>query len=191
MVMDPLWLKDLTTIGLALAAAFLAALWLSLIFWTFRDIRRRSRDPFLRILAVLVSTVLFIPGVIIYLILRPATTLEDEYQTLLEEEALLQTIEEPSRCPGCGRITQPDWMICPNCHTRLKKQCHNCKRLMDLPWDLCPYCGTLAPGARREDVSADDILSKLPKDNLDLSKLPTQEPEPISTDPKLSENSVG
>ncbi|MEM5773867.1 MAG: zinc ribbon domain-containing protein [Anaerolineaceae bacterium] len=165
MVLDPLWLKDLSTIAMALAAAFLAALWLSLIFWTLRDIRQRTRDPLLRILAVLVATVLFLPGVLIYLILRPRTTLEEEYQTLLEEETLLQTIEEPVRCPGCGRVTQPDWMICPGCHTRLKKVCHSCKKLMDLPWDLCPYCGTLAPGARREDVSGEEILSRLPIHN--------------------------
>lgn len=172
MVLDPLWLKDLSTIAMALAAAFFAALWLSLIFWTHRDIRQRSRDPLLRILAVLVATVLFLPGVLIYLILRPRVTLEEEYQTLLEEETLLQTIEEPVRCPGCGRVTRPDWMICPGCHTKLKKVCHTCKKLMELPWDLCPYCGTLAPGARREDVTGEEILSRLPLSNPQSARKP-------------------
>jgi hypothetical protein len=37
--------------------------------------------------------VLFIPGVIIYLVLRPAKTIEEEYLTTLEEEALLRAIE--------------------------------------------------------------------------------------------------
>lgn len=161
MTLDPILLKDLTTVGTALAAAFLAALWLSLIFWSFRDIRQRSRDPMLRTLAVLVVTILFIPGIIIYLILRPATKLEDEYQKMLEEEALLQTIEEVTRCPGCGRQTEKNWMICPNCHTRLKKKCTNCKELMELPWDLCPYCGAPTPGARREDLSLDEVMNRV------------------------------
>jgi RNA polymerase subunit RPABC4/transcription elongation factor Spt4 len=161
MTINPIFLKDLTTIGTALAAAFLAALWLSLIFWTFRDIRQRSRDPLLRILAVLIVTVLYLPGIIIYFILRPATTLDEEYQRLLEEEALLQTVEENARCPGCGRQTEKGWMVCPNCHTRLKKQCVNCKQLMEIPWDLCPYCGTPTPGARREDLSLDEVMNRM------------------------------
>jgi RNA polymerase subunit RPABC4/transcription elongation factor Spt4 len=197
MELDPQWLKDLTTIAAALAAAFVAALWLSLIFWVFRDIRQRSRDPFLITLAVLIATVLFLPGVLIYLIIRPNITIEEEYQTVLEEEALLQTIEEPSRCPGCGRVTQTDWMICPSCHTRLQKQCHNCKKLMELSWDLCPFCGTLVPGARREDVTGEDILSRLPvtapetgkpaKTRTQAGKPVNQEPQPAPADPTSAE----
>ncbi len=187
MVLDPLWLKDLSTIAMALAAAFLAALWLSLIFWTLRDIRHRTRDPLLRILAVLVTTVLFIPGILIYLILRPNTTLEEEYQTLLEEESLLQTIEEPVRCPGCGRVTQPDWMICPGCHIRLKKVCHHCKKLMELPWDLCPYCGTLAPGARREDVTGEEVVSRLPLNSQPGVKAPLDQPPARDVEEKSQE----
>ena len=92
MLFDPIVLSSLAQIEVAFAAAFVAALWLSLIFWTYRDIRRRTRDVLLRILASLVVTILFLPGILIYLILRPANTLEQEYQSTLEEEALLQTI---------------------------------------------------------------------------------------------------
>lgn len=106
--------------------------------------------------------VLFLPGVLVYLILRPARTLEEEYQRTLEEEALLQTIEEIPVCPGCSRHIEPDWMACPHCHTRLKKHCHHCGRLMELPWNLCPYCATPAPGARRENITMDDALQSLP-----------------------------
>lgn len=73
--------------------AFLLALWASLIYWTWRDAKARLREPLQRALAVLVSVVLFIPGVIIYLVLRPAKTIEEEYLTTLEEEALLRAIE--------------------------------------------------------------------------------------------------
>lgn len=78
----------------AWGAAFLAALWLSLIFWTYRDARARMREPMMRILAVLVVVVLFIPGTLIYLLLRPTRTIEEEYLLTLEEEALLRAIEE-------------------------------------------------------------------------------------------------
>ena len=163
MTLDPIILKDFTTVGTAFAAAFLAALWLSLIFWAIRDIRQRSRDPLLRILAVLVVTILFLPGIIIYLILRPSNTLEEEYQRTLEEEALLQTIEDSSLCPGCARQVEIEWVICPNCHTRLKKLCHQCGKRMELPWDLCPHCGTSTPGTRRDNLSLDEAL-RIPLD---------------------------
>jgi hypothetical protein len=162
MTFDPSSLRNFLLILTAWAGAFVAALWLSLIFWTYRDIRARARDPLARILAVLVVAVLFLPGVAIYLILRPARTLEDEYQQTLEEEALLQAVEESPLCPGCGRRVKDNWIVCPNCHTKLKKNCHHCGKLMELPWNLCPFCGTPAPGMRRENLTLDEAMRPLP-----------------------------
>ena len=101
-----------------------------------------------------VAAVLFLPGVLVYLILRPPQTLEEEFERTLEEEALLQSIEDNALCPGCGRRVREDWVACPNCHTRLKKPCHQCGKLNELAWNLCPYCGTPAPGMRREGPPA-------------------------------------
>lgn len=162
MTFDPTQLSTIVLLATGFAAALFAALWLSLIFWTYRDIRRRTRQMFERILAVLVVAVLFLPGVLVYLILRPPRTLEEEFQQSLEEEALLQSIEDNAVCPGCGRRVREDWVACPSCYTRLKKPCHQCGRLMELPWNLCPYCGTPAPGMRRENLTLDDALRNLP-----------------------------
>jgi RNA polymerase subunit RPABC4/transcription elongation factor Spt4 len=154
----------------AWAGAFLAALWLSLIFWVYRDIRSRTRDVFMRILAILVAAILFLPGIVVYLILRPSRSLEDEYQQTLEEEALLQAIEDVQLCPGCGRRVKEAWQVCPNCHTKLKKACHVCGRLMELPWNLCPYCGTPAPGMRREGMTMDEALRSIPVEMVETPK---------------------
>jgi RNA polymerase subunit RPABC4/transcription elongation factor Spt4 len=171
---DPAALGNILLILTAWAAAFLAALWLSLVFWTYRDIKARARDPLSRILAVLVVAVLFIPGIVIYLILRPSHTLEQEYQHTLEEEALLQAIEDAPLCPGCGRRIKDNWSICPNCHTKLRKNCHHCGKLMELPWNICPYCGTPAPGMRREHLTLDEALRPLGVDTDTLDE-PTDE----------------
>lgn len=164
MTLNPSTLNNFILIATSYAAAFLIALWLSLIIWTYRDIRRRSRDPLMRILAVLVVAILFLPGILIYLILRPPQTQEEEFQQTLEEEALLQSIEESSLCPGCGRRVREDWVACPACYTRLKKPCHQCGRPIELAWNLCPYCGTPAPGMRRENLTVDDALCNLAGD---------------------------
>jgi hypothetical protein len=162
MVLNPSILSNGLVILTVWGGAFLAALWLSLIIWAFRDIRGRTRDRLARILAVLVVAIFFLPGLLVYLILRPSHTLEEEYEQTLEEEALLQAIEDSPLCPGCGRRIKDPWLICPNCQTKLKKPCHQCGKLMELPWNICPFCGTPAPGMRRENLSLDDALRTLP-----------------------------
>lgn len=135
----------------AVFAAFLAALWLGLIFWVYRDIRTRTRDRLVHILAALLIALVNLPGLVIYLVLRPPHTLDEQYQSTLEEEALLSEIESRPLCPGCGGRTQADWQVCPVCHTRLRKPCGACRRLLELPWKLCPYCGAQAAAVRPED----------------------------------------
>jgi len=144
----------------AFFGAFLSALWLSLILWTYRDMRARSRDVYAQILAAVVVAVLFLPGLVVYLILRPPQTLNEIYEDSLEEEALLQEIEERRTCPGCGRHAPEDWIVCPNCHTKLKKNCAHCGRLMDLPWNLCPYCATSVEGIRVPEEGPEPTLSE-------------------------------
>ena len=75
MTFDPSFLSDFMLILTAWSGAFLAALWLSLIVWTYRDIRARAKDPLGRILAVLIVAVLFLPGIVIYLIIQKRISL--------------------------------------------------------------------------------------------------------------------
>ena len=151
MTLDPIFLSNFIIIGTAFTAAFGVALWLSLIFWTYRDIRKRARDPFMIVLGVLIVAVLFLPGILVYLIIRPPRTIEEEYQRVLEEEALLQTIEDNLLCSGCGRRVQEGWVICPSCHADLKKKCRRCGKLLEIPWDICPFCS--APALNDSAVS--------------------------------------
>jgi RNA polymerase subunit RPABC4/transcription elongation factor Spt4 len=184
MNLNPQTITNLIMGAAAWGAAFLVALWLSLIIWTYRDIRSRARDPLIRILAIIVVALLFLPGIVVYLILRPPHTLEDEYQHSLEEEALLQSIEELPVCPGCGRRTNETWMVCPNCHTKLRKHCHQCHKLMELSWNLCPYCGAPAPGMRRENTTIDEVLREMPIEE----EFPAEEIE--ETDETLEEGTM-
>lgn len=161
MIFDPTFLRSFTLILVAFAGAFLVAVWVALVVWTFRDIRDRHRDKLVHLLAAILVALLNLPGVLVYLILRPAHTLEEEYQQTLEEEALLQSIEEQPVCPGCERRVSEDWQVCPTCQTRLRKPCHSCGRLMELPWDICPYCGTPVPGMRKEGKTLNEVVQEL------------------------------
>jgi RNA polymerase subunit RPABC4/transcription elongation factor Spt4 len=139
----------------AFLGAIIAGLWLSLVIWTLRDIRSRTRDRVAHALSALVVLLLNLPGLLIYIILRPPSTLDEKYQQTLEEEALLAQIETNVACPGCGTAIHSEWQICPHCHTRLHKPCENCGRLMELPWQLCPYCGHQHSRTRSDRVKQD------------------------------------
>ncbi len=119
-----------------------AAFWLAIVIWSYRDMRARSRDMLAQLFVGITVAVLNVPGLFIYILLRPRETLSEAYERSLEEEALLQEIEEKPSCPGCGQRVQHDWQACPYCHTRLKKACVNCDYLLELSWNICPSCTT-------------------------------------------------
>jgi len=161
------------TIVSTLCGGVTAALLGGMAIWTFRDIRSRSRDPLAHILATLLVIVLPIIGLVVYLMLRPRETLADAYERSLEQEALLQAIEEPEICPGCGQRVRGDYLYCPACHTRLKTACPACSRPLHLRWSLCPYCGTsVVPQA--------------------LEPVPTLQPEPspAQSEPSATEREI-
>lgn len=128
-------------IFLAGLGAIIFGFWASLAIWTFRDIRARSRDIFAQFFATLLVLLFNVPGLFIYLILRPRETLVDVYERELEAEALLQDIEERLSCPACKARLQPDYQFCPACHTKVRKRCPECERLLRLEWNICPHCG--------------------------------------------------
>ncbi len=121
-------------------------LWLSIIVWVYRDIRDRTRDVGLQVLAVFVVMMFFpgfnIPGLALYLMLRPRDTLEESYGRSLEEEALLREIGDEGLCPSCRRFSEKNWRTCPFCQTQLKDVCTQCNQLLSFNWVACPFCGT-------------------------------------------------
>nr|HID13482.1 zinc ribbon domain-containing protein [Anaerolineae bacterium] len=160
----PTYLTILSTICGGVTIALLGGM----AIWTFRDIRARSRDILAQILATLLVIVLPVVGLVVYLMLRPRETLAEAYERSLEQEALLQAIEEPEVCPGCGQRVKSDYLYCPACHTRLKRACPECNRPLHLRWSLCPYCGASVvpqalepvPASKPETAPAEDAASE-------------------------------
>lgn len=125
----------------ALAGAYALALWFALIVWTYRDITARSTNPVTHIFSTLVVVLFWVPGAILYLLLRPRESLDEAFQRTMEEEYLLQDLDEFPVCPSCRRSVRDDFLFCPHCSTELRGSCVACHRLVDLRWDVCPYCG--------------------------------------------------
>jgi hypothetical protein len=133
--------------------AFLVVLWMTLCFWTFRDIQARTRDLLAQVFATLLVFFFNIPGVLLYILVRPKETLAQAYERSLQEEYMLQDLEEREICPTCRVKTQPDYSYCFNCRTRLRRDCHSCGQLIKLKWASCPFCGTPQKSKHRETVA--------------------------------------
>lgn len=134
---------------LAVGIAYVIALWFALVAWAFRDIESRSRSVFTQVFSTLLVVLFFVPGLLLYLILRPKETLDQAFQRALEEEYLLQDLDDLPLCPGCQRSVDPEFVLCPNCQTRLRGPCGSCSRLIDLRWTVCPYCAVAVEAEAR------------------------------------------
>ena len=157
-------LERILRIGITIIAAYLVALWIASVWWTFRDIRARTTDIFLQVAATLLVAVFSFPGLLIYVILRPPKTLAQLYEDSLEEEAFLQGIQVHNSCPVCKQRVEPDFIFCPWCQTRLKRTCLRCERPLVLRWKMCPFCGTSVYGtpAHEEATAAVATLPGAP-----------------------------
>lgn len=148
------WLTMAEVVGKGIAL-YVALVWAATAYWALRDIRRRSNDPFVQAAATALVTLAFLPGLWLYLILRPRVTLEERYERQLEAEAVLSELAERQSCPTCVRPVKDDYLVCPACRTRLKEPCDACGRALNRAWLACPGCGaaTAAP-AHRPAVAA-------------------------------------
>lgn len=114
---------------------------LGLTIWTYGDIRSRSESLLVQLFSTLLVLLTGLPGFLVYYLLRPHEQLIEANARALEREYILQDFEQRPICPACQRGSEPDFVLCPYCHTPLKKKCPACGRLNDLTWQICPYCG--------------------------------------------------
>jgi hypothetical protein len=149
--MPPLAYFGIESSGLNLAIdlliLFVAVVYLSLIYWTYADARRRILDPMLVGCATAASLFPFV-GTIVYMILRPPEYLEDVRERELEIRAAEARLHELDHglCPYCDYPVERDFVRCPSCLRKLKERCVSCARPLDEAWTICPYCEADVPG---------------------------------------------
>lgn len=128
-----------------LIVIYVVLLWLGTAYWAFRDMQARTENPilpyFAAALIIFFTPLLFIFAVVLYLIVRPRETLAEVYERSLAEESLLAEVEKNELCPVCRDRVDSDWLVCPNCRTRLHRVCPSCNRLAEPTWPLCAFCG--------------------------------------------------
>jgi double zinc ribbon protein len=142
---------------------FLLVIWLSLVYWTFADARRRIADPMLIGCATAASLFPFV-GTVVYMIVRPPEYLDDVRERELEMQAAEARLTQAGfqLCPHCDYEVKDEYLRCPNCMRKLKDACPSCAKPLDPNWRICPYCeaevqpitaAARRPGARRRRPS--------------------------------------
>jgi hypothetical protein len=123
-----------------------AVVYVSLIYWTYADARRRIVDPMLIGCATAASLFPFV-GTIVYIILRPPEYLEDVQERELEMQAAEGRLRQLDHglCPHCDYPIEREFIRCPSCLRKLKERCASCSKPLDRAWTICPYCETDVP----------------------------------------------
>jgi hypothetical protein len=176
----------------ALAASYWAILWLSAVIWTYRDMKDRGSDSTSQAVAVLLVLVFNLPGLILYLILRPHETLAEAYVRNLETEAMLHEMNEQEVCYACQKHIRPDFAYCPHCRTRLQEACANCGKAMSLNWAVCAYCGReRLAGAASSSRPAPKRVQVVPTQSSSGEPTPILSVKPLSPETGSSTSDTG
>lgn len=142
--------QDTVRLVAAVGVAYVAVLWLAAGVWVYRDVKARTNDGASQAIAVILVILFNLPGLLLYLILRPQETLAETYERSLEADALVHELEDQRLCPSCRRRVEEDYVICPYCRAPLREPCTHCGRALSLAWSACPYCGRdRAPASAR------------------------------------------
>jgi hypothetical protein len=139
-VLGPILNNPLVNLTKNLCLLFLVVFWVALVFWTWRDAARRGAMSWFWALVVILFNVF---GWAIYMVVRPPEYAEDARERELEIRAKeVELLREGQTCSSCQKPIEPDFLICPSCMKKLRKECVECKRALKLDWQVCPYCKT-------------------------------------------------
>ena len=99
--------------------------------YVYRDAGRHSMNPILWALVATLGPALI--GLIIYLLVR------GNYSNL--------------RCPRCDGAVTEQFLVCPNCGTKLRPSCPGCAMPVEPDWKVCPRCTLPLPEAQTDVLS--------------------------------------
>ncbi|MBO4364861.1 MAG: zinc ribbon domain-containing protein [Eggerthellaceae bacterium] len=115
-----------------------AVLYVLVVVWVARDAYQRGTLWWLWAVIALVPGI----GLIAYVLLRPSLLRVDRDEQELEIALKQRQLMHYGECATCGYPVEADYVVCPNCHQRLKNVCSSCGKPLDSAWTVCPYCAT-------------------------------------------------
>lgn len=173
----------ITWIGIGILL-YLCVLWIAIILWVTKDITNRTNNVVLQIISI--SLVIFLTpifGLVIYLIVRPAKTLIEQYYEEFELD-LINTEEqfkEVEHCPFCNAKTNASFNYCTLCAKEIVKDCVSCKKSVRVNWVACPYCGHAQEEIIEDTSHGEKKAKKKPQEKAVKEKSPAEDSKETQT----------
>ena len=143
-LLSQLWTPELQA-AFTVVLVLLVILYVLSIVWVVRDAYLRGTMWYLWAIVALVPVL----GVIAYCLLRPPLLQLDRDEQELEIALKQRQLMKYGECAACGYPVEADYVLCPSCHTQLKKLCSRCEHALEPTWTVCPYCATPVSGAQQ------------------------------------------
>ena len=142
-----LWTPEMQA-AFTVVLVLLVILYVLSIVWVVRDAYLRGTVWYIWAVVALVPVL----GLVAYCLLRPPLLQLDRDEQELEIALKQRQLMKYGECANCGYPVEDDYILCPNCHSRLKNMCPTCHRALDPSWTVCPYCATpmQQPAQRRQ-----------------------------------------
>ena len=134
-----------------LIVVYVVMLWLGTAYWAFRDMQARTENPILPYFAsalIFFTPLVFLFAWLMYIIIRPARRWPRCTSDRWPRSRSWPRWRSIAAVRPVGRVSE-DWIVCPNCRTRLHRICPACQRLTEPAWSICAFCGTELPTRTR------------------------------------------
>ena len=143
-LLSQLWTPELQA-AFTVVVVLLVILYVLSIVWVVRDAYLRGSYWYVWAIVALVPLL----GIIAYCLLRPPLLQIDRDEQELEIALKQRELMKYGECANCGYPVEADFVLCPNCHQRLKNLCGTCNHALDPTWTVFPYCATPVAGGPR------------------------------------------
>ena len=155
-LLSQLWTPELQA-AFTVVVVLLVILYVLSIVWVVRDAYLRGSYWYVWAVVALIPLL----GVIAYCLLRPPLLQIDRDEQELEIALKQRELMKYGECANCGYPVEADFVLCPNCHQRLKNLCGTCNHALDPTWTVCPYCATPVAGAAPARAAARERRSRI------------------------------
>ena len=132
-LLSQLWTPELQA-AFTVVVVLLVILYVLSIIWVVRDAYLRGSYWYVWAIVALIPLL----GIIAYCLLRPPLLQIDRDEQELEIALKQRELMKYGECANCGYPVEADFVLCPNCHQRLRTSAEPATTALDPTWTVVP-----------------------------------------------------
>lgn len=120
---------------------FIILLWFYCPIFILVDSNNRIKNLWIRLVLFILGGVFGPFFLVIYLLIRPKITFEEEFFYLLEKRFFYNQASKVLICRNCQNYIGEDKLYCTFCGYQNRFNCSKCQSIVDYDDDYCGFCG--------------------------------------------------